>query len=851
MKPEEPPVVPTPPEGGGDWPPDKSKEESTEQGGQTHKPDGDSCKTEGQTNDLNQRLTPDDKEKTKEKTKDGKEADPKMYRLDKVGQSIGTASDSTIINKLTIKGGHIWEEEKGLFELVISLPPRNSRIPRIFPDELDGNINELREKRLILISCTDEAVAFAAAYAIFDKLELDDQHKYMLKFDSKGIGNSALTINLFYEERKDSKAETVFLVDASSDSTKSFLDSLLPFGNSLWINQGLSQNSYLIVCIVNPAEIKNSLKKLGFPQWNLDFLKQLLKYHFPDHAGLEERILSQRKRGKWNKDDITFCEEIDTLIRNNQLLEQIDLLEQADSSEQAPETIRAESLFAGNDPIADTAMYVATFFPKFSPQDFKQVVKSLLGERTMTVSETVYKQTGNGAAEPVEVQKEVSLCKIWQENADKILKRCQLEAVSSRDSIRTISFSDPALKEKVKEYFELERSLFLEDQFENVQSQGLLFHQSAKVNESVTRLIAEQAASYPGNFDGDLLIGIIKKLTQTDQSAGALEAPELQFITRMQGDRQGWVYTRISELLRRMLEYPALKDTPDDFLRRLISLKLHDSVLNIVKRLQFAPEFDLLHWLKQLLDQGSEDAQLRTYLFLYGYVKKTGPAIYETLGALERWLPSADRDAKSYSRSNHYALRLLMEHCWETALSYNPNYHGSQPCLYPLFAIKDSNTAKDNFKLLSRWLFHPGMPSIWEDDTDFLTSIIIAQWVFILAGPTEKAVASGKSTDIKINIISDDAQVEDGSTADVDNGLLLSLLLREIAAVIEKPQLEEIQMYWEGLIHIMSDSITKLPYRGNHRELAIRRRNLIKDVARQFKGLVREVKSVKRRQVNV
>jgi hypothetical protein len=592
-----------------------------------------------------------------------------------------------------------------------------------------------------------------------------------------------------------------------------------------------------------------------------------LPYLLGDYAHLQQRILDQRARGKWYKDDEQFCREVRNFISNGQILAQVE------ARENSVEETTLDSLFKGDnrstaaDFISDTVLYAATFFPALNPGEFKQVVSSLLGERTMTVTTPVHKQSATGVSEPFEAQKEEPLKQVWQTISDKILKACRLKTISAKDSTRTICFSEPGLKERLKAHIEEEHNFFLEDQFQAALAQGLLFNNSSNISEGMRRLIVEMSLSYRDHFDQHWLIGVIEKLkaaASDEPSDGGPVAPELAPFLKIQGNRIEWCYARISELLREMLGHQQLRGLVDEFLNRLMGVNFHGSVLRIIRRLQFAPEFDLLYWVRQLLGRGSPEVRYQTYVFLVQYLIKAGPHVYEPLRVIRNWLPSPDSELKSYSVTNLCALELMFRYCHETTLQFSATDYGLQPSRFPLFSGDNLNVIKDNSDLLAKWLFHPGtgffavkseikliaewffhpgMKSVLNEDINLTISTLIVNWALILIGPNKDLPLDQSGLTTIEECLGQAEQAQDNPDLTINNGLILGLFLRAVATNIKQPQLEALCGYWKFIAELMSESIEDLPYTGTQRQEAICIRNLVRDLARQFKGYARSVRA--------
>ena len=579
-------------------------------------------------------------------------------------------------------------------------------------------------------------MSLAAAHVMMERLDgVEDERKRVLNFETSSEEEFRLRIGSFWEIEVDSQQPTALFIDTISKEGTTFAESLLttsPSGPGQ-VKSLLAQRKIYMLCIADPRRVEKTVgsqKALKLPHWDIPFLKIVLKEYDPDgHAELEGQILRQRERGAWSKeDDNQFCEDVKTLIKAGRLREEVERLEDF----RQPESV--EELFEGWGEPRATVLYTAAFFPGLHPPEFREVVERLLGERTLTVVEKLTRQGEGGATEVTEVRRERALVEVWRETQQDLFKVCRLSA-SGRGGARAVGFVYPGMKERVREEFERVHSLYLDDQFQRLEKTSLLFHRSARVAAGALKLTADMMTAYPDYYGEERLAGMIEAFERA-AAAGTLGArgPGAADFTAPWGAAmpEELFYKRISELLRAVPGDAESKDLIEKVLRRLMSRKLYGAVLKIIERLQFAPTFNELKWVKQLLEQGNPDAREQTEDYLYNYLKMFAGRFYQVLGELDGWLPEEGR-APYPART---AMCLLVAHLFSTVAKFNPNYYGSWPTPYLLFAFKNAEAAAANLKLLVRWLFHPEMEgTLLERGVDGSTRYqLIVEWSFILLG---------------------------------------------------------------------------------------------------------------------
>lgn len=711
-------------------------------------------------------------------------------------------------------------------------------------DIVDERLIKLKKEHLILISCTDEEMALQAAYAIINRLEIhDDERKLGLrfrKFISMVGEDMSFTLDSLLEMKHDADKQTGIIVDALEGDAQIFSDSI--FGNHMhasYIKNALIDKNLFVVCVAEPNTINRyKPEKLRFPHWSILRWQLLLKECAQDpnrYADLERKLLEQRERGKWYKDENDFCLQLKTYIKNEELEKIIDEGGPSVDSATVDKMLKISGL------IEKVVLYTATFFQELTRAEFCCVVEALLGNRTVTVIATPYKYTGNGpdGAKSDGTQKEVSLTQIWEEEKDEIFREWLIirewlcEITSVKGTNRVVTFRDPGLRDALKKRFEEEHLFYLIDKFKAIQEQGVFFYPSLRIIESTTRLAIEMAISYPDEYGAswitDMILRLRRHFDAEEKEAGKSTDPMFRFLKGGTGTSRGQAYSRISKLIYQMLEYPQLRKMANSSLENLMREKLYDSVLIIIKQLKSALEFDDLYWIKQILDRGNKETRSEAYTYLYNYVKSLDAGIYEALTGLSSWLPKEDQI--QYSYSNFSALYLFIDFCQETIETFDLKEYGKWPNSHPLFAFADKETAASNLDLLVRWLLHPGMQHTLEKGVAALDQVgaMVASWTCILFGSTGKPGAVGTGNGNTPEATS--------SAANLDASTVWDMLLREIASKSDASQKKKLREYWDRLFRLLDEGVNTYPYTSDERKELFWQRDLIDTLRKRFMRL--------------
>jgi hypothetical protein len=691
------------------------------------------------------------------------------------------------------------EKAKSLLELTTEFRSEGTQLSPVLSGEVEKWFGVLKAEHFLLINCLDGEIAFAAARALMERLDgvEDERKRQLINLEVSTEEQFRLRIGSFWEMEVDSQQPTALFIDAISKEGKPFAESLLTTSPSApgQVKLLLEQRKIFMLCIADPGHVEKTVgsqKALKLSHWDIPFLQTVLKEYDPDrHAELEARILRQRERGAWRKDDdAAFCEEVKGFVRDRSLPEEV---EKRESLSQPEST---EKVFEGWSEPRATVLYAAAFFPGLQPPEFREVVERLLGERTLTVIEKVTRQGEGGATEVFESRRERALVEVWRETQQELFKACRLSAAGKGGAL-AVSFVHPGMKEKVREEFERDHSLYLDDQFQRLEKTDLLFHRSARVAAGALKLTAKMMAAYPDYYGEEHLAGMIE----------TFERSATDFATSRDADIPGELfYKRVSELLREVLGDTESKDSVERVLlvervlRRLMSRRLFGTVLKIIEKLQFAPAFKELKWVKQLLEQGNAEARAQTEDYLYSYLKMFTGRIYEVLSELDAWLPVEGR-APYPART---VMCLLVAYLFSTVAKFSPNYYGSWPTPYLPLAFKNTEAATANLRLLVRWLFHPEMESaLLERGVEGSTRYqLIVAWSFILLGK-----GTGRAGEA-----ADGGAASMASAAQPAPAEMQRLLLLEIMAVTGRAQQNDMLAYWEALSRSILADINKLSH---------------------------------------
>jgi hypothetical protein len=689
-------------------------------------------------------------------------------------------------------------------------------------DQLDHYRRVLTEQRALCIGCIDSEVSLNLAKSLLEGLSVqqdDDEQdsreiqKRLLSLRSNPEGVSNLTIFSLPERNKDAREHTVVIVDAVGESSP-FIRSLsaLDVFQLDFVYSRLVQCKLMVICLVDfQPENQNTLKN-KMHSWHVPLLQPLLEYHYPGESTELEQTIGKQKvvHSLWGTHEDTYFQVLDYIRRG-------DFKEILGSREKIILGEKPAELFNGNDPIVDTTIYVATFFPGLNAREFRRVVLAFLGERKKTIIEKKTKLNGEGKIEEYEAREERLYVDLWNESADAVMANCRLGTVLGRESRRVVSFMKDGLALQFAAYLEDYFPFFVSSQINQIQELGLIFDDSTTIAKNATKNVADLLISDPDHgarFLVRTLTGIESNLAATPSTNSSL--------------RPNAKYQRVAQMLRIILSENSAVPALTSAIEELIQTQKHKAALEIVLKLRGASHFDFLYWLKQLLDRGEETIKSTVRIALYSIIANDGTRVFEMLQNLQSWLKK-DTDDRPLSPSELFALQLIAVYCRESTSEVADEDYGLETPSLPLLAFSKTETAKAHLSLLMNWLFGARMEKIFEKPTNRCNFIgaLVAEWSFILIGPGKKDHDTFPQTE-SISSLTLDASVKPKAVR--------TLLIEQVFASASLEQRRYLLDYWLGFRDFLLEVINLLPINDKDRKTLAWKRNLLNELIREFRS---------------
>lgn len=648
------------------------------------------------------------------------------------------------------------------------------------PEKTQAFGKHLIEDHIVLVGCIDPAISFAAAHCLTmsdegvvlircpdpDATRSDHapvvpggnggasgaeegipdgepENRSRTEGDLESVSNEMLTIDLLLKYCRQGVGFRYLVIDTYADSVRTFVDSLCRDDSSaLKLKSRLRSTDIRLVCLIDP-QLLNDINTSVFPAWDIPFLEPLLRNAHPeDHDIWVPMIREQRESRHWPPDDVEFHRMLIVFINEGTLSEEIEKIQNAiEAGDQARTsflTDRIREYSTGDHQLEATVLFVGAFFPGTSLDEFIRLVEMLLGDRIEQLERAV-PGAGESADQTTTVVSEVALADKWRENADAILRDCELKSTGNNGGPRAMHFIDRALAAELREFFSEVRPVFMRDMFVRLDSAGLIFDPSRRIAHRFRDLVVSMAVSDQDRYGSNWLLQVVLSLRNHESlkitEAGderSLFATILKAIasTRL----KGLVYSRLSGLVRQMLDRQFLVEPVNAFFKSLIETGNFDALLSLLWRLRKAPHLDVFHWVRLVFEQGGELARHQASQFMYRIITDDGADVYEVFNRVSEWYPDPDRNPSRYSQANRNALVFLMDFAKQSTSSHPLELYGEWPSSYALFVSPERAFAPDGISLFCERLFHPGMDHALGRAAVPDQAFVAARWDLILSG---------------------------------------------------------------------------------------------------------------------
>lgn len=627
----------------------------------------------------------------------------------------------------------------------------------------DHLLSELEERRILLLTSYQESAAYAAAYSLVTDDHFRRQTRRAL-FPTRAREKERSDLDLVALAKEEFLGGEPQIVLIEIERWCTLLDSALTLG---WgpigtVRDGLESHLSYLVLAVNEDLLRDGAAteraKSCIPYYAVSHLRYLFARNLADRADdLEKRLIATLDPGASPMDLRELHQRVaERLAQGMDAFEEF-LLELEKASRLPPaarkerlQPVRPQDVFREESEAHRAVVFVATYLPDLGQRDFDRFVTLLLGDK---MHDQVEERWSNR----------------WHRSADRVFRDCHLRAAPAGDGTLMVDFSEPYLRRELRGHLERHSPWYVRHQCQALQDSGALFSLdlSRTAVEGLVRLFVERAIVDPAGFGSAWLLDLVLSLriqlegeppsgSPVERLAWLLE--KLAVETRLRAHFHG----RLALLIREMLDREPLRPVVRDFFELLIAARQHDALLDVIldlaRRLRFAPHFDPLIWMRRLLDQGSQAVRRRTAERLVALARESGPRIYEFLSTVRSWLPEVGRPSERFSTSNRFALEFPFDYCLDVAKSLSPDRFGAWPSRHPLFYAlpNDPAEARKEIARIVEWLFDPrGVALETADKTETMQTAeavrvghvadLVEHWAWVLEGNSEGESGEGSA----------------------------------------------------------------------------------------------------------
>lgn len=626
-------------------------------------------------------------------------------------------------------------------------------------------INRAESKsHIVLITCRQSGVAAGAAYSLVAE-HYSQAEKKLLSLrgaSTERVRNAGLDIDTFLEYSPGVGHDQVILIDPTKDSEhgrllESFATTTVAHLKTM--ADELQRRKITVIGLVHGellANIKLGRKSIEalITHWHLsighyEVVRAVFRGADELTRELSEELQRQRCLGRWPNNEDDLYEELLSFQTPGALKRELENREQKDLES---DVCRQE--FPREAGAEQWIVLVVIFFRRLSPANLLWLLARLLDSETAEVEKRSSIPNVFGELQEVAESVRRPVLEVLRENPDDILRKCGLESVPTESGERAIVFSTPGARASLLQQVNRHYPVLVLRLFDKLRASGLIFDPEtpSKLVPQLIQTAAARAREDPGYYAEDWLRGSLlgmKHFLKVEVSENDDEMVVLSKLLRVLHNKTYWNHFchRMSALIREMLSHDSLETTVRRFLHGLLSQREHESALEIVffmaRDLRSFHRFDLIFWMRQLIEQSPRRLEEETYRMLVRLASQSHVRIFEYLDGIREWLPDQGLERDRYSCAHHRSLQFMLDFCVATAERVEKEDFGAWPTPYPLFRAMQAEPelVRTRADQISAWMHHPTLlgvedpsPSSASTTHHHSLAALLERWAWILEG---------------------------------------------------------------------------------------------------------------------
>lgn len=618
----------------------------------------------------------DEKEVNKEKELNKeKEVNKEEHRIKNEKSSTFRAENSTFERNNILNGdGSINVEHNNYYSTdeVLGLP---TVLETIDPNDIKFNVDSLSEQytslllkeHFIVLNCAHDGIANNLKHTIRENANFESFLKYEIAFDDYSPSNISYLIEHCHRRiLKDNQKLLLFIYDSQNNQTPKLLKSLTKINNLGKAKIINSLKDHIYIVYLSYHDNQNFLNTSCFSFHNIE----AFSIYAENRSFSKERILIIRKQqsnGVWGNDR-ELLEDLDKYETDSEV-ENIILSKEEEKKLDFKAIIKNKK-----QPIARYVLFVATFFPKITPDVFREFVNTLLGNKTIQIK-----------------KKGVYLSEIWNDEADDILDDCHLISYNENNQ-RRIGFTSTTVALLCEQ--QLLKSVNFIDQQARIliESQELFTkNTSPKMYKRIFPIITKLSSFFRTYYGDELLKkwlitiedqrkkfnklllevnGIIEYIEQIENKTKEFEVLKDDLLEKLQQTRNEknnishqiyWNVDSFSNLLASIYNKNSSKDIVLEFFTTTFkSINQNHIVIDILSKFQVNYiDFNGFEYYKLALEIKKRSINQYAFQALINLFLNHPEHFYLFAERTKQWLPKEGTPYDSYTKPEKYILATL------------------------------------------------------------------------------------------------------------------------------------------------------------------------------------------------
>ena len=537
------------------------------------------------------------------------------------------------------------------------------------------------------------------------------------------------------------KDETIFIVDFGTEVEPTFFFDFLrnsSFGSET-IRGELEIKNSLILCLIQSEDQLINIEKIGdtynFPIWRVPFLESILNKYYTKEESKEfqDQFEKQIKLGLWpgELESHAFFHEAHDFIKKGKksLSYQFELRERylkegLDDGLELDEFLQKigqinnfTSIVGRLNPVAPYLIFISVNFPQITLKEFNWLVNIIIN---VDYDPRRIPSSNEEVLDDFESLSNQTLSELWNKYPDFWMKKVFLMAELDDNQPAYVIFEAPHIHRSASKFLARELPFFSLQCFEEITKSGIWLSPniSKRLINGFIQLASNFISKDPEIYGSIIPFKILQAIIKGEPSIQIIypyQEEDLIFLDEDSLDKfevssNGYSLPIIIRLLQEMLKYDHLIKYIDKFFNRLLNEKLSRIALLILIKLRYANNFRPSYWYRQLLVRAEKETKIKAFDSLLSLSKERNQRVFDILEEVQELWPS-DKNFSKYSLPANYGLVFILKYLFGLSVDRTEDL-GNWPNKFPLFLTwsESKNEIKSNASILSKALFHPGLP---------------------------------------------------------------------------------------------------------------------------------------------